>query len=40
MFELPAGDLTPEGGSDQHPLVLEGIKASDMDHFLSAMYPP
>lgn len=40
MYTLPAGrDTAADGSSAEHPLVLEGFKASDMEAFLSVMYP-
>ena len=39
MFTLPSGGKTQEGCSPETPLVLEGIKAEDMEFFLAVMYP-
>ncbi|KAI5122214.1 hypothetical protein M0805_002703 [Coniferiporia weirii] len=41
MFTLPAcGDAAvQEGYSDEHPLVLEGVKAKDFLAFLKLLYP-
>ncbi|GJE92139.1 hypothetical protein PsYK624_082920 [Phanerochaete sordida] len=39
MFQLPNGGKTVEGCSAEKPIVLESIKAADMDHFLAAIYP-
>lgn len=40
MFSLPtaAGEL-PEGGSEQNPIILEGVKPEEFECFLSVIYP-
>jgi len=39
MFELPKADHKDEGSSAELPLVLEGIKAVDLEDFLAVVYP-
>lgn len=39
MFELPKADRKDEGSSAELPLVLEGIKAVDLEDFLAVVYP-
>ena len=40
MLELPSGpDGDQDGGSDEKPIRLEGITASDFRSFLCAFYP-
>ena len=40
MFALPAGEHAADGASADRPLVLEGVKADDMEFFLTLVYPP
>lgn len=39
MYTLPGGGTTAEGSSAEHPLRLKGLKAHEMESFLSVMYP-
>ncbi|GJE92130.1 hypothetical protein PsYK624_082830 [Phanerochaete sordida] len=39
MFALPRAGTRGEGSSAEHPLVLQGIKAADLEDFLSVLYP-
>ncbi len=40
MFSLPCPDgHTPEGQTDEDPIILEGIEAKDFDRLLSILYP-
>jgi hypothetical protein len=40
MFNLPASDdQQVEGRDREHPIVLEGYKASDFDALLKILYP-
>ena len=40
LFELPQQkDVTPEGTSVEHPLLVEGVKKADFVLLLKAMYP-
>ena len=40
MFQLPvpAGTI-PDGFSDKHPLLLEGVKKEDFHQLLRVMFP-
>lgn len=38
MFDLPKAGESEEGSSTEHPLVLEGIRAVDLENFLAIMY--
>ncbi|KAG7449823.1 uncharacterized protein BT62DRAFT_871066, partial [Guyanagaster necrorhizus] len=38
-FDLPQGSQSPEGLSDELPLVLHGISAEDFGHLLEIVYP-
>ncbi|KAF7333227.1 BTB domain-containing protein [Mycena sanguinolenta] len=40
MFELPSGDDSPEGLSDELPIVLEGETAEDFRAVLKYIYAP
>lgn len=40
MHELPPGpDGDAEGSSDEHPIMLKGISATDFRMFLFVLYP-
>lgn len=39
MFALPVGTSEVEGSSDDHPLILSGIKVNDFRCFLQVLYP-
>lgn len=40
MFALPSGDVTAaEGGSDDSPIVLEGVDVDDFRALLRYLYP-
>lgn len=40
MFALPSGDNgQQDGDDDDHPLILEGVKADDFRQFLRLLYP-
>lgn len=39
MFELPKASGKADGSSEEQPLVLEGIKACELEDFLSVLYP-
>ncbi|KAG2155803.1 uncharacterized protein EDB93DRAFT_1247449 [Suillus bovinus] len=38
MFTLPQGEISGEGMSDDHPIVLQGDSAEEFRHFLWALY--
>ena len=40
MFYLPRGEIFPEGGCPEIPLVLKDVSTGDMEHFLAEVYPP
>jgi hypothetical protein len=40
MFQLPTGsDGAVEGTNEEHPITLEGYKATDFDALLKVLYP-
>ena len=39
MFSLRPGEGLEEGNSDEHPIVLEDVKAVDFERLLALFYP-
>ncbi|KAH6910303.1 hypothetical protein BKA70DRAFT_1100822, partial [Coprinopsis sp. MPI-PUGE-AT-0042] len=40
MYQLPQGDAAPvDGSSEEHPLILHGIQANDLECILRVMFP-